>query len=530
MKRWNGWGDAFYNYPLAANARAYLEQKLKPAIPPKDATLEEVLCKISPSRLKQNHLWSTSSLHRFQVARGQSFPDWVALRFGTIDQVPDAVAVPYDTEAVKTLVDYAKSNDVVLIPYGGGTSVVGHINPLPDERPILTVNMLRLTQLLDFNTKNLTACFGAGITGSLLEANLRARGFTLGHYPQSFEYSTLGGWIATRSSGQQSLYYGRMEQLFGGGNVMTPQGLLPIPFFPASAAGFDLREAVLGSEGRLGIITDAIVKISPIPREESFFAVFFPTWEEGVCAVRSIVQNKLPVSMLRLSDALETGANLALVPPNPLMGCLKLYLSWRNCKDEKCILIVGVTGETPGEAQNTSAIVLATTHSHHGIYLGKGIGRRWEHHRFRTPYLRNTLWSLGYGVDALETAVAWSSVTRMKEAITTALHQALEKYDESVLAMTHLSQVYPQGSSVYVTFIYRLAESAEENLARWGAMKAAATRAIQQVGGTISHQHGVGIDHRPYLLAEKSALGLSALQTLCKAFDPSGMMNPGKLV
>lgn len=530
MRRWNGWGEETCEYPLEESARSYLVQKLGCPTSHQDAKLEGVLSKISPSKLRLNPRWSIDSLERLQVARGQSFPDWVALRFGMIGQVPDAVATPCDSESIKALVSHAKTNSIALIPYGGGTSVVGHVNPIPDERPIVTVNMARLNQLLDFSAENLTARFGAGITGSMLEATLRAKGFTLGHYPQSFEYSTLGGWVATRSSGQQSLYYGRIEQLFGGGSVLTPQGSLSIPFFPASAAGIDLREMVLGSEGRLGLLTDAIVKISPIPLEERFIAVFFPTWEEGVFAVRRLVQDKVRVSMLRLSDAIETQTNLALIPPSFSITCLKQYLSWRKCKDERCLLIVGVTAQAKGAAKEAINAAGRLVHLYHGVYLGKEIGRRWNHHRFRTPYLRNTLWSLGFGVDTVETAISWSSVTCMKDAINAAIHKAMEKYNESVLILTHLSQVYLQGSSVYITFIFRLAKSAEENLARWQAMKAAASDAIQRVGGTISHQHGVGLDHHSYLETEKGAVGLSALKTLCKAFDPTGIMNPGKLV
>lgn len=530
MKRWNGWGDTTIEYPLTETAKKYLEQKLNPAAPPKDVSLKQMLSKISAPRIKSHSLWSTSLLDRLYFSHGQSFPDWVRLRFGMTHPIPDAVATPTRRETVKTLVEHAHHESIVLIPYGGGTSVVGHVNPLQDERPIVTLNLSRLNQLLDFDKENLTAHFEAGISGALLEATLRAKGYTLGHFPQSFEYSTLGGWIATRSSGQQSLYYGRIEQLFGGGNIVTPQGMLTIPFFPASSAGIDLREMILGSEGRLGVITDAIVKISKLPVEEFFFTVFFRDWEAGIHAVQQIAQSRISVSMLRLSDASETTTHFTLAPHSLGMTCLKRYLSWRGCFDQTCILLVGVTAQTQEQAKICQTAVLNKVHAYHGVYLGKQIGRRWEANRFRAPYLRNTLWSLGYGVDTLETATTWANVTRMKEAIGTALVQAMEKYQESVLVMTHLSQVYPQGSSVYITFVFRLANHAEENLVRWQTMKQTASEAILRVGGTISHQHGVGLDHRAYLKKEKGEIGMSRLQELCKNFDPNYIMNPGKLL
>ena len=190
--------------------------------------------------------------------------------------------------------------------------MVGHINAPRSDVPVLTLSLEKMTRLLDLDETSRVANFEAGVSGPELERLLHQRGYTLGHFPQSHEYSTLGGWIATRSSGQQSYYYGRIEQLFAGGRMETPLGTLDLPHFPASAAGIDVREMVLGSEGRMGVITSAKVRVSPLPETEEFYGVFFPSWEQGTDAVRQIAQERMLVSMLRLSNPVETETTLIL--------------------------------------------------------------------------------------------------------------------------------------------------------------------------------------------------------------------------
>ncbi|HJV73708.1 MAG TPA: FAD-binding oxidoreductase, partial [Noviherbaspirillum sp.] len=424
---------------------------------------------------------------------------------------------------------YAAQHNVAVIPYGGGTSVVGHLTAQQDERPVLTMNLSRLSQLIDLDTVAQLATFGAGIAGPDLEAKLRARGYTLGHFPQSFEYSTLGGWVVTRSSGQQSLRYGRIEQLFAGGRVETPSGTLEIPSFPASAAGTDLREMVLGSEGRLGILTEATVRITPLPASEEFHAVFFPDWLTAEDAIRTLAQAKLPLSMLRLSNATETLTTLMLAGHKNLIGWLERYLRWRGCGEGKCLLLIGVTrtNETNGTALQEA---LRIARSRHGVHVGQAIGRKWKQNRFRNVYLRNALWRHGYAVDTVETAADWPKVGNMMHAVEHAAAHALEAEGERVHAYTHLSHVYAQGASVYSTFAYRLTGNYERDLARWQKLKAAICKTIVECGGTISHQHGVGTDHAPYLQAEKGELGIGAMRELFRHFDPQGLMNPGKLI
>jgi alkyldihydroxyacetonephosphate synthase len=529
MRRWNGWGDDTIDFALGEQALGFLEQRIGKGAAPVDASFDEACASLPASRLPPHPLVDTSLAVRAVHARGQSLPDWLRLRHGRLGPVPDGVAWPESAAQVRELLGYAAACGADVIPYGGGTSVAGHLGVTGSERPTLCIDMARMRALVSLDREAQLATFGAGVTGPDLEAQLRAHGYTLGHFPQSFEYSTLGGWIATRSSGQQSLRYGRIEQLFAGGRVETPAGTLEIPPFPASAAGIDLREIVLGSEGRLGIVTEATVRVSRLPEYEGFHAVFFPDWERAMQAVRELAQARLPLSMLRLSNPLETTTMLTLAGHARLVRLLEGWLAWRGCRDGKCMLLVGVSG-AKGQALAALRSALAIARRCQGVHLGRNLGERWRRNRFRNVYLRNTAWEHGYAIDTVETALDWPGVTQAMHAIERAATSALGASGERVHTYTHLSHFYPQGASVYTTFVYRLAGSFEADLARWQAFKRAVSEAIAASGGTISHQHGVGVDHAPWLGLEKGELGLSAMRALFAHFDPDGRMNPGKLV
>lgn len=527
MRRWNGWGDDTIALTLNTAILQFLHEQLGVGTATADASLTDVCREIGPSRLPIHRLLDSSPETRIRHALGQSLPDWLKLRYGKIDSVPDAVAFPANSAQVRELLDYAQDCGALIIPYGGGTSVVGHLTVPVSNAPILSISLARLSTLINLDHVARLARFGAGIAGPDLEAQLRAHGYTLGHFPQSFEYATLGGWVVTRSSGQQSLRYGRIEQLFAGGTVETPRGTLELPTFPASAAGTDLREMVLGSEGRIGILTEAVVRISALPEREEFHAVFFPDWEQAEQAARMLAQAKLPLSMLRLSNSVETATSLILAGHEKLMGLLQRYLAWRGCGTNKCLLLVGASGPKSAVAntlRNAREIALAC----HGIPVGRSIGEKWKQNRFRNVYLRNVLWQHGYAIDTVETAVDWPRVQEMMQAIERAATTALAEFGERVHAYTHLSHFYTEGASVYSTLVYRLSGDYEQDLTRWRTLKAAACVAIVQHGGTISHQHGVGSDHAPYLAAEKGEIGIGAMRALYRHFDPDGRMNPGK--
>jgi alkyldihydroxyacetonephosphate synthase len=537
MRRWNGWGEQALTYPLPLSALRFLEGVLGPGTSPRDATLADVLRAVPRSRLPVHPLVTPDVEVRLRHACGQSLPDWVAIRSGHIPAFPDGVAFPSSEEEVAQLITFAVRVGAHLIPYGGGTSVVGHVNPSPGDAPVLTVDMCRMNRLLALDEMSRLATFGAGVDGPRLEASLRARGYTLGHFPQSFEFSTLGGWIVTRSSGQQSLYYGRIEELFAGGRLVSPAGRLDMPPFPASAAGPDLRQLVLGSEGRLGIVTQATLRVSPLPQREDFHALFFPDWAQGVAAVREMAQARLPLSMLRLSDAVETTTTLALADHEWLVNLLEQLLRLRGLGPDKCMLLVGITGRDEA-VRVTRKKAMEVARAYGGLHVGRKMGEEWRKSRFRTPYLRNTLWERGYAVDTLETAICWSDLASTADAIRRALRDGLKEVGDRVHVFSHLSHIYADGASIYVTYLFRLPQAdssqpgvdPDETLRRWHLLKAAASDVIVAAGGTISHQHGVGVDHAAYLPAEKGKVGMAALRSLCRTFDPEGVMNPGKLV
>jgi len=531
MRRWNGWGEDTITYPLPETAVQYLETLVGAGLRLEDVLLERVLSNIPASRLSPYPHLSTDPEDRLRHARGQSLPDWIALRSGRVGVFPDGVAYPACDEDVRALLDYARRTGTRLIPYGGGTSVVGHINPLPGGAPVLTLDLSRLNRLLDLDETSQLATFEAGITGPEIEKRLNARGYTFGHFPQSFEYSTLGGWIAARSSGQQSYYYGRIESLFAGGHVETPLGALELPPHPASAAGPDLRQMILGSEGRLGLITRAIVRVRPLPEEESFQAFFFHDWESGAAAAREIAQAGLKLSMLRLSNALETTTTLALSDKESLVEWANRGLSFLRYDEGRCLLIAGFTAEKKDKAAwEQFAAAREVIRAHGGLWTGTPIGKMWKKSRFLTPYLRNTLWELGYALDTLETAVPWASVLPTAEETQKIIREGLAEIGERILVFAHLSHVYKDGAGIYVTYLYRRADDPDETLRRWQVLKGAASRVIVAHDGTISHQHGVGLDHAPFLAAEKGKLGMQMLESVRRSLDPEGLLNPGKLL
>lgn len=528
-RRWNGWGSTSMEYPLPPTARQFLESHLGALQSRADAPITDLLKAVPASRLPDHPLIQKDPEVRLRHARGQSLPDWLELRNGRVNTFPDGVALPASEDQIQSLIDLASLRGWRIIPYGGGTSVVGHINPLPDSQPVLTISMAKLTRLLTLDETSRLAEFEAGVPGPLLESQLGEKGYTLGHFPQSFELSTVGGWIATRSSGQQSYYYGRVEDLFAGGTLIAPGGKLELPPLPASAAGPDLRHLVLGSEGRMGVITRAILRVRPQPAAEGFFGVFFKDWHPGVAAVRALAQSDLPLSMLRLSNPQETETTLILSGKVQLVDYADRGLSLLGYRGRRSLLIFGVTG-SPGQINHTRRAVYSLCRQFGGLPVGTIVGKTWIKSRFLTPYLRNTLWEQGIAIDTLETALPWTNVLEAATAIQESIRRAAGQASLPALVFAHLSHLYPDGASIYVTYLFRLDRDPEVTLANWLNMKASASQEIVRFRGTISHQHGVGIDHSPYLAHEKSAAGLAVLESAFGALDPDGLCNPGKLI
>jgi alkyldihydroxyacetonephosphate synthase len=530
MRSWNGWGDEGDDTELGASGRRFLEARIGKGTPPREATLGEVVAAVPGSRLEPDASLrlTTDPETRVRRARGQSLPDLAALRFGRLEAVPDAVAKPAEPADVRALIDHAVKTGARLIPYGGGTSVVGGVSARPSADPLITVDLGGLVGVRNVDETSGLVTVLAGTTGPALATLLAGHGLTVAHEPQSWELATVGGWVAARGSGLKSLGTGRIEQLFAGGTLEAPAGTLHMAPHPASAAGPDLRQLVLGSEGRLGILTEAVLRAAPHPEVDRMEAWALPAWPDAVEGVRQLVQARPGLSMVRLSTLTETRTLLAFADKPAQTRALSAYVRARRKPADWVLVLTGVSGRkrTAKAAAGEAKAILG---AHGGVKL-PALAAAWARTRFRSPYLRNALWSAGYASDTLETATDWAHVPGLLARIEAALQRALAPWNERVHVFTHLSHLYPSGSSLYVTYIFRLAVDPDETMARWRALKSAASQTIAADGATISHHHGVGTDHAPYLAGEKGPLGMAALEGIVRTFDPDGVMNPGVLL
>lgn len=481
---------------------------------------------------------STDPLDRLAHARGQGLTDLLRLRSGTVPALPDAVLRPADELEVERVLQAAAKDGVRVIPWGGGTSVTGGVNVLPGEAPVVSLDLERLWGLDDLDVTSGLATFGAGTPGPIVEEALRARasgthpGFTLGHFPQSWELSTLGGWAATRASGQESLGYGSIQELVAGLRLVAPAGRLEIPALPASAAGPDLRQLVMGSEGRLGVITRATVRVRRRPPRVRVTGTLMPGWEEGLAASRELVQQGVPLTLLRLSDEPETEVALAvgLGGGGGLVGSLVHgYLRLRGVRGSGCMLLAGAAGSVP-RTQETLERAGAVLGRHGGVSLGERPGRHWLRDRFRHPYLRDALLDRGIATDTLETAAPWSRLPALALVVRRALEGALTDQGERVAVLCHVSHPYRDGSSLYFTFFFRCPADPEAAVARWAVLKRAATGAIVAGGGTLSHHHGVGSWHAPWYPDEVGPKGRELVAAAAVMLDPAGVLNPHVLL
>jgi len=471
---------------------------------------------------------SRDPLDRLAHARGQGLPDLLRLRDGRLPTAPDAVVRPADTDQLARVLEVSAEAGIVVVPWGGGTSVTGGVNPPPGERPVISLALDHLSGLLELDAGSGLATFGAGTAGPALEAALAPHGLTLGHFPQSWELSTLGGWIATRSSGQESLGYGRIEDMVAGLELVAPGGRLDLPPLPASAAGPDLRHLVLGSEGRLGVVTRATVRVRPRPPATVVEALLVPGWEAGLEAVRRLARSELPLTLLRLSDPPETEVAVAAGLAHRFgAGAARWWLRRWGVGRDACLLLVGTAGE-PEVARGVLRCARRLLGGLGALRLGTRPGARWLADRFRHPYLRDALLDGGIATDTLETAGPWSALDRIREAVTDALLGGAPGGRAAVLC--HLSHPYRDGASLYFTFFVPSEADTDAAVAAWALMKRAATEALVTAGGTVSHHHGVGAWHAPWLPREVGDTGMELLGRAAEAMDPDGVLNPHVLL
>ena len=514
-----GWGDPARRHGLPPHAAAWLRKEIGATTPSPPAEVQLAPGQLpGPARAALEAAVGaeqvrTDPASRLRHAAGRSYLDLLALRTGAVTG-PDAVVCPGSAAEVAAVLAACTEHRVAVVPFGGGTSVVGGVAPLRGGfDSVVALDLARLDRLMQIDEDALTATFEAGVRGPAAEALLNAQGLTLGHFPQSFEYASLGGYAATRSSGQASTGYGRFDELVVSMVVQTPAGELRLGRGAASAAGPDLRALLLGSEGTLGVITELTVKVRRLGDGGHYEAFFFRTWNDGVAALRALEQQRLAPDVARLSDPDETRVQLALSGASRLQ---RLYLRGRRAG---CMAILGWDRATPRERKAAVSVV----RRHRGFSVGTSAGEKWKAGRYDGPYLRDDLLDAGVLVETLETSARWSSLTATHTAVRAALLGALP----GAVVMCHVSHLYPHGASLYFTVLGR---QDVDPVRQWQQAKRAASDAIVTAGATITHHHAVGTDHRPWMTDEVGPLGVEVLRAVKKVLDPTGILNPGKLI
>ncbi|MDX2356463.1 FAD-binding oxidoreductase [Dietzia sp. PP-33] len=498
----------------------------------------------SPSRLTDSDLAelagvvgrgdvSTDDAQRLPRARGKSTPDLLSWRLRPDVVCPDAVVAPRDDDEVAALLDWCGIEGVAIVPFGGGTSVVGGLTPdAGGHRAVLSLDLAHFDSLESIDPESGEAVLGAGLTGPRAEELLAEHGFSLGHFPQSFPYATIGGYAMTRSSGQASAGYGRFDEMVRGLTVVTPVGVVEAGRAPASAAGPDLRQWLLGSEGAFGVCTRVRLRVHPAPDTVRHEAFRFPDFSTGAAALRAVEQQGTGPTVIRLSDETETAVNLATATESigtESIGTESVGEQADGAGGEPggclCLtLFEGTAEHTRSRNAETRDVLLA----HGGTPLGAGPAEAWEHGRFGAPVLRDALLDNGALVETLETATDWSNLSALRDAVAQALTTSLEASGTPALVMCHISHVYPTGASLYFTVV--AGQRGEDPVEQWMAAKRAASEAIVGAGGTITHHHAVGVDHRSYLEAEIGEVGVRMLRAVKHAVDPHGVCNPGTLI
>jgi alkyldihydroxyacetonephosphate synthase len=524
--KWNAWGDPAEAKPLSEGIRSLLRQ----AVGLEESTtaeLEVERVRLRPSALSPADREGLAAIvgteycgvddrARLMRAGGKSTLDLLRRKDSGVQDAPDAVLLPADEDEIAAILGFCAAHSIAVVPFGGGTSVVGGLDPIRgDFKAVVSLDLRRLDQLHSLDELSEVAELGAGLTGPEAERLLAERGYSLGHFPQSFQFATIGGFAATRSSGQDSAGYGRFNDMVRGLRTVTPAGVLDLGRAPESAAGPDLRQLMMGSEGVFGIITRVRVRIHPVPPATRYEGWSFPDFATGAAALRAVAQTGTGPTVLRLSDEAETGVNLATtesIGENRITG--------------GCLAITVFEG-TEAHVESRHAETRALLEASGGTSLGEAPARAWEHGRFGAPYLRDSLLSAGALCETLETATNWSNVPALKTAVTEALTSSLAETGTPALVLCHISHVYPTGASLYFTVV---AGQRGNPIEQWRKAKTAASDAMMCAGATITHHHAVGADHRPWMRDEIGDLGVAVLRAVKAALDPTGILNPGKLI
>lgn len=483
---------------------------------------------------------TVDDMERVVHVYGKSIRDLIRIRANQVERYPDLVVYPADEDEVQKVVDAAVAAGVVIIPFGGGSNIAGSLEPRADEkRIVLSLDMGRLNKVLDIDEESGLARIQAGALGPDLEEQLNAKGWTIGHFPDSFTHSTLGGWVATRSSGMQSDKYGDIADIARGLRVVRPSsdgrsGTLVIRAIPSASNGPSVREMIVGSEGRLGVITEVTAQVHRVPAKRDVYAYFFPTWEAGIAAMQEIAESDAAPSITRISDARETGFSLATSKESKgvskfLSGTVlpNLMKSKGWNLDDICLSFIGYEG-SESHAERQKKLVDKIVKSHGGMGVGKGPGVLYDQKKFDTPYLRDFLLDQGAAGDVSETAMPWSKVNQVHDEVVKAANAAYDQIGIKGWIMSHMSHSYHSGACLYFTFAFVMPDS--DPLAKYDVVKSAIQQAFIDNGGSLSHHHGVGLEHAPWLEQDISPEGVKVMAGLFASADPDGIFNPRKII
>lgn len=534
--RWWGWGDPARPAALSPAAERLLrEREILPDRSPdpvpslQDVTLPDArdLPTAVLEAAERGGGVSTSAEDRIRHAAGQSYLDLLELRSGTLEAAPDAVITPASVESLPALLAACTAGRVAVVPFGGGTSVVGGVAPLRgDCDRVIALDLVNLRGF-EVDPTSRVARIGAGLRGPEAEALLGTRGLTLGHFPQSFEYATIGGFAATRSAGQSSSGYGRFDSMVTGVSLVSPAGILATGPTPHTSIGPDLRELIIGSEGVFGVIPEVEVRVRPAPttiRREAWIADSFAG---GNLIVRQLAQAGALPTVIRVSDEAETTVSFASSAPSGLAGAaFRRYLAARG-RSGGALMILSYEGAA-ADADRQRRQSTAVLRKGGAVYLGQSGGKGWARGRFEGPYLREHMMDRGALVETFETATDWTRHAALYREVIATTEAAMVRQGMNGIVMCHLSHAYPDGASLYFTVIS--SPGTAGGRASWPPVKAAALDAIHENGGTISHHHATGRDHRARVTGEIGSLGVDALRAVKERLDPAGIMNPGKLL
>jgi alkyldihydroxyacetonephosphate synthase len=545
MMKWWGWGDPKMSFPMdnKPGLWPWIRDKVGLTDERKSPPVERNRIQLNKPHLNANFCNELEKIirsdqilsddeERLLHAYGKSYPDLLRVRRGEVEQAPDLVLLPETHDDVEKIVAAAHTHNICLIPFGGGTNIVGGVNPLEKtKRMIVTLDMRRMNRILSIDHYSMTATIQVGILGPKLEKDLQSHNLSLGHYPDSFEYSTLGGWLATRSAGMQSDAYGKIEDMVVSLRLVTPSGTIQTRPVPASSAGPDLNQVVVGSEGVLGVITEATMKVHSNPEVKDYRGYLFPTFEDGVNAIYECVQKGIPPSMIRLQDSGETELAMNMKArkkglPALIQMPVKNYLTMKGYTSP-CIMIIGFEGDSK-TVKYSGMEAFRILRRHKGFPLGKSVGKTWYVDKFNVPYLRDFVMDFGCMVDVSETSALWSNVIPLYRNVISAVKEKFNSEYGKGYVGCHISHTYSTGVCLY--FTYAAKQIPGDELKQYYDYKKTITDTIMKSGGTLSHHHAVGYEHIQWMKEELSPTGIQTLHAIKSSLDPKGIFNPGKLI